>query len=110
MTARAMTQSQVRIVFLVSVAVVAAGAAWALPRLRRRYEEHTAIRRARAETWAATVRWMNDQRAKAERDRRRHDDLARLRSEQRNACHRLGVFNQDVDAGLRRLLDEEGQP
>jgi hypothetical protein len=103
------TATQARIVFAGFAGAVAVLAVWAAPRLRRRWEQHQADARARQEEWARTLRRLAEHEAEARARRQRHDDLTRLRSAQRDACRRAGHFDlaDDIDAGLRRLLDEE---
>jgi hypothetical protein len=82
---------------------------YGLTKARERITRHAAERKAQRAVWAGVVRTLNEQAARAEQERRRHDHLQRTRDAQRQACRRLGVFNQDdqLDLELRRLL---GQP
>lgn len=93
-----------RAVYIVAVVVTAVGAAWAFPRMRRRFHELQADRAAREATWAATKQWLEKQKHDAERAR-----YDRPRTEL--ACRRLGVIRPDDEAGIddviRRIFDEE---
>lgn len=73
---------------VMGAALVALAAAWAGPRLRRRYAELVEQQRHLAE-----IKQMLEREAdRAARERRRHEHLQTLLAAQNEACRRAGLF------------------